>query len=96
MFDLKLNFDKHLKEKSSIIKNFISLLRKLRHSVPRRPLLSIYKTFLGAHVDYFDVIYDKTHNEKFTDTVESIQYNAALAITDAIKELLKKMTKIPL
>ena len=58
----------------------------MRHSIPRKPLLSIYKTFLRPHLDYCDVIYDKSHNEKFTDTLESIQYNAALS-----KERLKKL-----
>ena len=75
-FDLKLNFGMHLKGQFSII--------------PRKPLLSIYKTFLRPHLDYCDVIYDKPHNEKFTDTVESIQYNAALAITGAIKGTSKE------
>ena len=51
---------------------------------------SIYKTFLRPHLDYCDVIYDKPHNEKFTDTVESFQYNVALAITGAIKGTSKE------
>ena len=80
----------HLKGKSSIINNSIALLRKLRHSIPRKPLLSIHKTFLRPHLGYCDVIYDKSHNEQFTDTLESIQYNAALAITGAIKGTSKE------
>ena len=40
----KLNFDMHLKGKFSFINNGIALLRKLRHSIPRKPLLSTYKT----------------------------------------------------
>ena len=58
MFDLKLNIDMHLKGKFSIINNGIALIRKLRHSIPRKPMLSIYKTFLRHHLDYCDVIYD--------------------------------------
>ena len=46
VFDPKLNFDMHLKGKFSIITNGTALLRKLRHSIPRKPLLSIYKIFL--------------------------------------------------
>ena len=53
VFDPKLNFDMHLKGKFSIINNGIALLRKLRHSIPRKPLLSIYKTLLRPHVDTF-------------------------------------------
>ena len=85
VFDPKLNFDIHLKGEFSIINNGIALLRKSRHSIPRKPLLPIYKTFLRPHLDYCDLIYDKSHNETFTDTVESFQYNVALAIAGAIK-----------
>ena len=90
VFDPKLNFDMHLKGKFSIINNGIALLRKLRYSILRKPLISIYKTFLRPHLDYCDVIYDNPHNEKFTDTVESFQYNVALAITGAIKGTSKE------
>ena len=90
VFDTKLNFYMHLKGKFSIINNGIALLRKLRPSILGKPLLSICRTFLRPHLDYYDVIYDKPHNEKFTDTLESIQYNAALAITSTIKGTSKE------
>ena len=90
MFDPKLNFDMHFKGKFPIANNGIVLLRKLRYYIPRKPLLSIYKTFLRPHVDYCDVIYDKPRKEIFTDTAESIQYNTALAITGAIKGTSKE------
>ena len=41
VFDPKFNFDMHLKGKFSIINNGIALLRKLRHSFPRKPLILI-------------------------------------------------------
>ena len=90
VFDPKLKFDIHLKGKFSIINNVITFLRKLRHSIPRKPLLSIYKTFLRPHLDYRDVMYDKPHNKKFTDTVELFRYNAALAVTGAVKGTYKE------
>ena len=65
LLDSKLNLDTYLKGKFSIINNDIALLKKLRHSIPRKLLLSIYKTFLRSHLDYCNVIYDKPHNEKF-------------------------------
>ena len=80
----------HLKEKISIVNNDIALSRKLRYSITREPLLSIYKAFLRPHLDYCDVIYDKSRNEKFLDTLESIQYNATLTITGAIKGTSKE------
>ena len=60
LLDSKLNFNMHLNEKiSTIVNNDVALLRKLRYSIPRKPLLSIYKTFLRPHLDYCDVVYDK-------------------------------------
>ena len=50
VLDSKLNFKMHLQGKFSIINNGIALLRNLRHSTPRKPLLSIYKTFLKPHL----------------------------------------------
>ena len=79
MLDSKLNFDMHLKEKISIVNN--ALLRKLRnfHSI---------RYFLGRHLDYCDVIYDKMRCEKFIENQESIEYNATLATSGASKEKL--------
>ena len=39
----------------------------------------------NVHFDYADIIYDQPHNDSFCDRIESVQYNAALAITGAIK-----------
>ena len=36
-------------------------------------------------MDYRDVVYDQPDNSSFMQKIESIQYNAALAITGAIK-----------
>ena len=48
-------------------------------------MLYIYKAFIRPHLDYADVIYDQPHNESFCNRIESVQYNAALAITGAIR-----------
>ena len=48
-------------------------------------LLTIYKSFAPPHLDYGDIIYDKAYNEYFKSKLESIQYNAALTTTGAIK-----------
>ena len=47
-------------------------------------MLTIYKSFVRPHLDYGDIIYDQRQNESFCNKLESIQYNAALAITGAI------------
>ena len=53
--------------------------------MPRSSLLTIYKTFIRSQLDYADVIYDQAYNSAFYDKLESIQYNAWLAITGAIR-----------
>ena len=63
----------------------IGLIKHLYGTLPRKSLLTLYKSFARPHLDYADVIYDQPHNQKFCDTIESIQYNAALAITGAIR-----------
>ena len=40
---------------------------------------------MRPHVDYGDIIYDKPNSETFTQKIERIHYNAALAITGIIK-----------
>ena len=40
---------------------------------------------MRPHHDCGDVIYDQHYNNSFHQKLESIQYNAALAITGAIK-----------
>ena len=63
----------------------IGLLRKLHHILSREPLLTIYKSFVRPHLHYGDVIYDKHYNNSFHQKLDSIQYNAALAITGAVR-----------
>ena len=63
----------------------IGLLRKLQNILPRPALLTIYKCFIRPHLDYGDIIYDQAYNLSFHQKLESIQYNAALALTGAIR-----------
>ena len=39
---------------------------------------------MRPHLDYGDIIYDQTYNLSFHQKLESIQYNATLALTGAI------------
>ena len=61
------------------------LLLKLQKILPRPPLITIYKSFITPLLDYGDIIYDQAYNVSFHQKLESIQYNAALAITRAIR-----------
>ena len=58
--------------------------------LPRRSLVTIYKSFIKSHLDYGGTIFHQVFNESFHDNLESIQYNALLAVTGAIRSTLKK------
>ena len=83
--DLKLDFLGHLKNIHAKVNRSITLLRKLQIILPRPTLLTIYKAFIRPHLDHGDTIYDQAYNDSFHQKLESIQYNAALAITGAIR-----------
>ena len=85
ILDGKLTFAHHLNEKISKANKGIGLIKRLYYYLPRKSLLTIYKSFVRPHLDYCDVIYDQPHNDTFCRMIESVQYNAALAITASIK-----------
>ena len=82
--DSKLNFSEHLKIILQKTNKTIGLLRKLQTLLTRAPLITIYESFIRPHLDYGDVIYDQNFNMSFQQKMETVQYNAALAITGAI------------
>ena len=84
--DSKLDFKEHIQNVSNKVSKTIEFLRKLQKILPRPPLITIYKSFIRSHLDYGDIIYDQAYNVSFHQKIESIQYNAALAITGAIRE----------
>ena len=83
--DNKLDFSEHFKNMMNKINKTIGLLRKLRYSLPRSALITIYKSFIRPHIDYGDIVYDQPYNDSFHERLVSIQYNASLAITGAIR-----------
>ena len=85
LLDTKLDFQEHLKIVLNKLNKTIGLLRKLYSTLPRVPLLTIYKSFLRHHIDYGDIIYYLEYNVSFHQKLESIQYNSVLAITSAIR-----------
>ena len=85
ILDAKLNFQEQIKNLLTKVNKIIGLLRKLQNILPRGSLLTIFKSFVRPHLDYGDVIYDQSFNNTFHQKMESIQYNAALAITGAIR-----------
>ena len=59
-------------------------MHKLNLLLSHLSLLTVYKYFIRPHLDYGDVVYDQLNLSSLTNKIESIQYNAALAITGAI------------
>ena len=83
--DTKLSFDRHLEEKIQKANKGIGLINRLRRHVPRNSLLTLYKSYIRPHLDYGDIIYDYPGNAAFIQKLESIQYNACLAITGCFR-----------
>ena len=50
ILDVKLDFQGHLKNIYSKVNKTIGLLRKLNNTLPRLPLLIIYKSFIRPHL----------------------------------------------
>ena len=85
MLDLKLTFNEHIHHILSQANKSIGLLRKCQPVLPRSSLLTTYKTFIRSHFDYANVVYDQSYKSSFHEKLESIQYNAALAVTGAVR-----------
>ena len=41
---------------------------------------------MQAHLDYGDVVFAQSSNKSFLNVINSIEYNATLAITEAIRD----------
>lgn len=53
-----------------------------QHGRPYYP----HKFFMQAHLDYGDVVFAQSSNKSFLNVINSIEYNATLAITEAIRD----------
>ena len=58
--------------------------------LPRSSQLTIYNSFVRPHLDYGDKLFDQSNNSRSSDKIESVQYNASLAITGAIRGTSKE------
>ena len=85
ILDSNLSYEQHIKSILNKVNETIGLLRKFQLTPTRHSLITIYKTFIRPHLDYSEVIYDRAFNESFHQRLESIQYNAAIAITGTIR-----------
>ena len=87
ILDFKLTFEEHL---NNVLVKVNKAVGKLRNILPRATLISVYKGFIWPHLDYGDVFFDQAFNNSFKEKLESIQYNACLALTGAIRGAWKE------
>ena len=60
------------------------MLKKLSNYFPSHSLVTFYKAFIRPHLDYAH-IYDKANKKYTCSKIQSLQYNATLAFTGAIR-----------
>ena len=61
LLDKRLSFNKYIQSKMNKCYKMIGVIKRLSIDLPRDALLRIYKSFIRPHLDYEDIIYDKTH-----------------------------------
>ena len=59
--DCKLNFEEDLKTIVNKINKTRGLLCKFQNFLPRKPLLTIHKSFIRPHLYYGNIIYDQSY-----------------------------------
>ena len=62
-------------------------MKRLCLILSRNQLLTNYKTFRRSHLDYVEIIYDKTFKDSFKEKLENVQYSTSLIITGGIKKI---------
>ena len=81
LLDEKLNFQQHVGTTTLIINKGISIIKKLRHSWPRKTLITIYNmtiylmtidNFLTTLIDYGDITYDQPQNESRKTRISAV------------------------
>ena len=63
----------------------MGLLRRFQPIVSRSSLLTICKASIRSQLDFADGIYDQAYNSSFHKKIESLQYNACLDISGALR-----------
>ena len=84
ILDEKLTLSKHVRAAIVKAKKGIGIIRFLSIYAARDTLDQMYKLFVRPHLDYGDVIYHD-HNMSLSRKLESIQYEAAMAMNCAWK-----------
>ena len=78
--DVKLTFKRRINRNTNKANKEIGITLELNNILPSSALIIIYHSFL----EYGDVIYHQSENEPFSNKIETVRYNASLAITGDI------------
>ena len=78
------SFSQHVNVKNLKANKKIGIIKGLWHILLRKTLITICNSFIKPYFDYYD-IYVQPNNKSFRTKIERIQFNAALAITGAIR-----------
>ena len=70
--DKKLSFHQCIKEIITKASKVTDVIKKLNNILPRKALLTIYKSFVRPHLDYGDILYHQPYNESIDSKLESI------------------------
>ena len=65
ILESKLSYEIYLQFVFSRVNKTIGLLRKFQPILPRKSLVTMYKSFIRPHLGYGDVVYDRSSNESF-------------------------------
>ena len=57
---------------------------ELQNTLRIASLITIFNQLIRPHLDYQNINYDRIYNTLFHQNIKSTQYNAALAITNAV------------
>ena len=85
ILDIKLNVSEHMESITKKVSKTMDLLLESHQILQRSSLLNICKTFRRSRLNSASIIYDQDYSFAFHDKLESVQYNACLAITGAIR-----------
>ena len=95
ILDTKLSFASHINEKISMAHKGLGIIKSLSRFLSVKTLDLIYKMYIRPHLDFCDVVYhipsitnpfDSSISLNYLmNTLERIQYHAALAITGTWK-----------
>ena len=69
---MKNNFKQHIDCAISKVNKGISVMKKVRHNLPRKSLVTIYKAFLKPLIDHGDIIYNQPQNVSFCEKKKNL------------------------